>query len=177
MDLRQLQTFVEVVERGSFSGAADALGVTQPAVSQQVATLEKSAGTSRRSIANRVDRYRLVLLPEPGSVVSTFLRAIANAESVQDSLSPEAWATLSELRSRFQRTSYRDGLDEQEAVRITRRMADTTTQFIPQFFAIAGNTMLADDGWTIATKDGSLSAHWEHTVAVTDDGPRVLTLA
>ena len=37
--------------------------------------------------------------------------------------------------------------------------------------------MLADDGWTIATKDGSLSAHWEHTVAVTADGPRILTLA
>jgi hypothetical protein len=54
--------------------------------------LEKSAGTSRRSIANRLDRYRLVLLPEPGTVVSTFLRAMYNAESVQDSLSPEAWA-------------------------------------------------------------------------------------
>ena len=37
--------------------------------------------------------------------------------------------------------------------------------------------MLADDGWTIATKDGSLSAHWEHTVAVTADGPRILTRA
>lgn len=44
MDLRQLQTFVEVIDRGSFSAAADALGVTQPAVSQQVAALEKSAG-------------------------------------------------------------------------------------------------------------------------------------
>ncbi len=109
--------------------------------------LEKSAGTSRRSIANRLDRYRLVLLPEPGSVVSTFLRAMYNAESVQDSLSPEAWATLSELRSRFQRTRYRDELGEPEAVRITRRMTEAATQLVPQFFAIAGNTMLADDGW------------------------------
>lgn len=33
-----------------------------------------------------------------------------------------------------------------------------------------------DDGWTVVTADGSLSAHFEHTVAVTDDGPRVLTL-
>lgn len=32
------------------------------------------------------------------------------------------------------------------------------------------------DGWTISTADGSLAAHWEHTVAVTDTGPRVLTL-
>jgi uncharacterized circularly permuted ATP-grasp superfamily protein/uncharacterized alpha-E superfamily protein len=109
--------------------------------------LEKSAGTSRRSIANRLDRYRLVLLPEPGTVVSTFLRAMYNAESVQDSLSPEAWATLSELRSRFQRTRYRGELSEPEAVRITRRMSDAAAQLVPQFFAIADNTMLADDGW------------------------------
>jgi methionyl aminopeptidase len=32
------------------------------------------------------------------------------------------------------------------------------------------------DGWTAVTKDGSLSAHFEHTVAVTKDGPDVLTL-
>ena len=31
------------------------------------------------------------------------------------------------------------------------------------------------DGWTAVTRDGSLSAHFEHTVAVTGDGPEVLT--
>lgn len=31
------------------------------------------------------------------------------------------------------------------------------------------------DGWTVVTKDGSLSAHFEHTVAVTSDGPFVMT--
>ena len=31
------------------------------------------------------------------------------------------------------------------------------------------------DGWTVVTADGSRAAHWEHTVAVTDDGPWVLT--
>ena len=34
-----------------------------------------------------------------------------------------------------------------------------------------------DDEWSIRTADGSLSAHFEHTVAVTDEGPRILTLA
>lgn len=34
---------------------------------------------------------------------------------------------------------------------------------------------VGDDGWGISTDDGSLSAHFEHTVAVTKDGPRVLT--
>ena len=31
------------------------------------------------------------------------------------------------------------------------------------------------DGWTLSSLDGSLAAHWEHTVAVTAEGPRVLT--
>lgn len=33
-----------------------------------------------------------------------------------------------------------------------------------------------DDGWTAVTSDGSLSAHFEHTIAVTDNGPRILTI-
>ncbi len=37
-------------------------------------------------------------------------------------------------------------------------------------------TKLLDDGWSVVTLDGSLSAHFEHTIAVTDDGPEVLTL-
>jgi methionyl aminopeptidase len=32
-----------------------------------------------------------------------------------------------------------------------------------------------DDGWTAVTRDGSLAAHFEHTIAVTEDGPEVLT--
>ncbi len=32
------------------------------------------------------------------------------------------------------------------------------------------------DGWTVVTRDGSLSAHFEHTVAITENGPEVLTL-
>jgi methionyl aminopeptidase len=33
-----------------------------------------------------------------------------------------------------------------------------------------------DDGWTAVTSDGSLSAHFEHTVAITENGPEILTL-
>jgi methionyl aminopeptidase len=33
------------------------------------------------------------------------------------------------------------------------------------------------DGWSIATDDGSIAAHWEHTIAITADGPRILTVA
>jgi methionyl aminopeptidase len=31
------------------------------------------------------------------------------------------------------------------------------------------------DGWTVVTRDGSLAAHFEHTIAITDDGPEILT--
>jgi methionyl aminopeptidase len=38
------------------------------------------------------------------------------------------------------------------------------------------NVRMLADGWTAVTRDGSLSAHFEHTVAVTKDGPDVLTV-
>jgi len=36
-------------------------------------------------------------------------------------------------------------------------------------------TRLMPDGWTVVTRDHSLSAQWEHTVTVTDDGVEILT--
>jgi methionyl aminopeptidase len=39
-----------------------------------------------------------------------------------------------------------------------------------------GKTVVLDDEWTVTTADGSRAAHWEHPVAATEDGPRVLTL-
>ena len=37
-------------------------------------------------------------------------------------------------------------------------------------------TYVADDEWTVVTRDHSLAAHWEHTVAITEDGCEVLTV-
>ena len=37
-------------------------------------------------------------------------------------------------------------------------------------------TRTLDDGWTVVTADGSRAAHFEHTVAITDNGPEILTL-
>ncbi|MEX0832046.1 MAG: type I methionyl aminopeptidase [Nitriliruptoraceae bacterium] len=45
----------------------------------------------------------------------------------------------------------------------------------PMFNLGAAATRVMDDGWTVATTDGAWSAHWEHTVAVTADGPWILT--
>ena len=46
----------------------------------------------------------------------------------------------------------------------------------PMVNAGGPETEVLDDGWTVRTRDGRRSAHFEHTIAVTDHGPEVLTL-
>lgn len=46
----------------------------------------------------------------------------------------------------------------------------------PMINAGAKETRLMDDQWTVRTADGSLSAHVEHSICVTEDGPEVFTL-
>jgi methionyl aminopeptidase len=45
----------------------------------------------------------------------------------------------------------------------------------PMLTGGSGETLELDDGWAVVTADGSRAAHWEHTVAITEDGPWVLT--
>ena len=45
----------------------------------------------------------------------------------------------------------------------------------PMYTLGAGDVYVAEDNWTVRTVDGSLAAHFENTIAVTQDGPRLLT--
>ncbi len=47
----------------------------------------------------------------------------------------------------------------------------------PMFTLGSYDTRILSDDWTVATADGSLAAHFEHSIAVTEDGPQILTLA
>jgi methionyl aminopeptidase len=47
----------------------------------------------------------------------------------------------------------------------------------PMVNAGTPETVQLDDGWSVVTADGRLSAHFEHTIAVTPDGPEVFTVA
>ncbi|HEY5155666.1 MAG TPA: type I methionyl aminopeptidase [Acidimicrobiales bacterium] len=47
----------------------------------------------------------------------------------------------------------------------------------PMINAGGPETFVLDDGWGVVTADGAISAHWEHTIAITEDGPEVLTVA
>ena len=56
------------------------------------------------------------------------------------------------------------------------RLSDGMTLAIEPMITAGGSDVhVMGDGWTIRTADSSLSAHFEHTVAITADGPRILT--
>jgi len=56
------------------------------------------------------------------------------------------------------------------------RLSDGMTIAIEPMITAGGSDVnVMEDGWTIRTADSSLSAHFEHTVAITADGPRILT--
>jgi len=57
-----------------------------------------------------------------------------------------------------------------------RRLAPGQTYAVePMVCAGRPDTRLLDDAWTVVTRDGRLAAHAEHTIAVTDAGPEILT--
>jgi len=75
-----------------------------------------------------------------------------------------------EMHEEPQVTNYRTG-------RKGRRIEVGLCLAIEPMFTLGDHaTRVKADGWTVATADGSLAAHWEHTIAVTEDGPRILTL-
>ncbi|HEY5489151.1 MAG TPA: type I methionyl aminopeptidase [Candidatus Limnocylindrales bacterium] len=45
----------------------------------------------------------------------------------------------------------------------------------PMFTLGSFGVRIREDGWTVVTADGTLAAHWEHTIAVLPDGPHILT--
>lgn len=56
-----------------------------------------------------------------------------------------------------------------------RLKAGMTLAIEPMVNAGTFDVRVLEDGWTVVTKDGSLSAHFEHTIAITEDRPEILT--
>ncbi len=62
-----------------------------------------------------------------------------------------------------------------EAGKGKRLSAGLVVAIEPMVNAGTQEVVIKEDGWTAVTRDGSLSAHFEHSVAITDDGPIVLS--
>ena len=63
-----------------------------------------------------------------------------------------------------------------KAGRGPRLVADMTIAIEPMINAVGEDVKVLPDGWTVLTKSGSLSAHFEHSVAITSEGPVILTM-
>lgn len=57
-----------------------------------------------------------------------------------------------------------------------RLLPGMTLAIEPMVNAGGYDVKVLPDGWTVKTKDGSLSAHFEHTVVITADGPKIMTI-
>ncbi len=58
-----------------------------------------------------------------------------------------------------------------------RLLPGMTIAIEPMINAGKAGVRTLSDGWTVVTNDGSLSAHFEHTIAITSDGPQIMTIA
>lgn len=56
-----------------------------------------------------------------------------------------------------------------------RLAAGMTLAIEPMVNEIGEGIKVLKDGWTVVTQSGGLSAHFEHTIAITDNGPVILT--
>jgi DNA-binding transcriptional LysR family regulator len=85
LDVKQLRVLRAVAEHGSFSSAADALAYTQPAISQQIAALEKHAGTTlvdRGSRGVRLTDAGRALVEHADVVIARLAAAEAELEAI-----------------------------------------------------------------------------------------------
>jgi uncharacterized circularly permuted ATP-grasp superfamily protein/uncharacterized alpha-E superfamily protein len=138
--------YIETIEMEELTPAERKL--YRPIWNQLLPPLETSGRRGRRGINSVKERYYLMLDPDQaGSVTTMIRRGLANASSLREVISPEAWSVLSLLRGQFQRRRFQQEPPEAESRRTTRRISDAVLAYVPQFFATAQQTMLADDGW------------------------------
>jgi uncharacterized circularly permuted ATP-grasp superfamily protein/uncharacterized alpha-E superfamily protein len=151
LNISKMIQVVETIEVEELNSAERKL--YRPVWNRLLTPLESSSGRGKksRSMSSPIERFRLMLDPgESGSVLSIVKRAGRNADSLREAISPEAWSAMANLRTQFARSRFRPEISDYEARRTTLRLSDLAVAVIPQFFATAQLSMLADDGWRFA---------------------------
>jgi uncharacterized circularly permuted ATP-grasp superfamily protein/uncharacterized alpha-E superfamily protein len=145
-EMARMIQFVETVEMEELNAVQRKL--YRPIWNHLLPPLDTPGKRGRRGISNVRERYRLVFEPDQaGSIASMIRMSVANAHSLREAISPEAWSVLSELQSRFDRKRLQPRISDTDARRLTRRLGQSVLSLVPQFIAVAQQTMLADDGW------------------------------
>ena len=134
-------------------------------------------GEPRPDVAKLIDTTRLAMMAGiaaalPGANLGDISAAI------EDTAAPGGYGIVrqfvghgigTEMHQEPQVPNYRTG------VRGLKLTPGICLAIEPMLTLGSGDVEVRSDGWTVATLDGSLAAHFEHTIAVTDNGPEILT--
>jgi len=134
-------------------------------------------GESRPEVAKLIDTTRLAMMAGIAAAVpGANLGEISAA--IEDTAAPGGYGIVrqfvghgigTEMHQEPQVPNYRTG------VRGLKLVPGICLAIEPMLTLGSGDVEVRPDGWTVATLDGSLAAHFEHTIAVTDNGPEILT--
>jgi methionyl aminopeptidase len=134
-------------------------------------------GEPTAEMAELVDTTRLAMMAGIAAAVpGASLGDIAAA--IEDAATPGGYGIVrqfvghgigTEMHQEPQVPNYRTG------VRGMKLVPGICLAIEPMLTLGSHEVAIKPDGWTVVTRDGSLAAHFEHTIAVTDNGPEILT--
>jgi methionyl aminopeptidase len=134
-------------------------------------------GQPSPEIADLVDTTRLAMMAGIAAAVpGATLEDISGA--IEDVATPGGYGIVrqfvghgigTEMHEGPQVANYRTG------VRGMKLVPGICLAIEPMLTLGSHEVVVKPDGWTVVTRDGSLAAHFEHSIAITDDGPEILT--
>ncbi|HET7029237.1 MAG TPA: type I methionyl aminopeptidase [Candidatus Limnocylindrales bacterium] len=134
-------------------------------------------GQPSAEVAELVDTTRLAMMAGIAAAVpGATLGDVSGA--IEDAATPGGYGIVrqfvghgigTEMHQEPQLPNYRTG------VRGMKLVPGICLAIEPMLTLGSHEVVVKPDGWTVVTRDGSLAAHFEHTIAVTDDGPEILT--
>jgi methionyl aminopeptidase len=134
-------------------------------------------GQPSPKIADLVDTTRLAMMAGIAAAVpGATLEDISGA--IEDVATPGGYGIVrqfvghgigTEMHEGPQVANYRTG------VRGMKLVPGICLAIEPMLTLGSHEVVVKPDGWTVVTRDGSLAAHFEHSIAITDDGPEILT--
>ena len=134
-------------------------------------------GQPPTEVADLIDTTRLAMMAGIAAAVPDgYLGDISGA--IEDIAAPKGYGVVrqfvghgigTEMHQEPQVPNYRTG------VRGLKLAPGICLAIEPMLTLGTGDVTVKPDGWTVVTLDGSLAAHFEHTIAVTENGPEILT--
>jgi len=134
-------------------------------------------GRPPSDVAELIDTTRLAMMAGIAAAVADGYLGDMSA-AIEDVAAPKGYGVVrqfvghgigTEMHQEPQVPNYRTG------VRGMKLAPGICLAIEPMLTLGSGDVAVKPDGWTVVTRDGSLAAHFEHTIAVTENGPEILT--